>query len=69
MSEHGRMSKKLMADVGLGAIERLAVMSDVLGRVKDSEGKRVEKFSLCEQSAHWLQPPSCLFVKEFRYII
>ena len=43
VGKHGRVSKKLVADVRLWCVERLAVVADVLGRVEHAESKSVEE--------------------------
>jgi hypothetical protein len=60
MSEHRGMAEKLVDNVGLRGIKRLRVMSDILGRMENSEGKTIQELSLGQQSTDRFQAPSRL---------
>ena len=61
------MPEQLMYDVWLRSVQRHTVMSDVLGGVEDFESQAIQKLSLRQKPANWLQPPASFALQKFRY--
>lgn len=63
------MSHQLMDDVWLGGVERHRVMSDVLSRVEDLEGKSIKELPLAEEASNWSKSPACFLLEELRNVL
>lgn len=62
------MAHKLVDNVRLRSIERLAMMANVLSGVEDFEGKSIQEFALREKPSYWSNPPACLGLEILRNI-
>lgn len=60
------MSQKLMADIWLGRIKRLGVVTNVLSRVEDSEGQTIQKVAAGQETHDRAQSESSAILEEFR---
>ena len=64
MREHWGMAHQLVDNIGLGCVERLSMVTNVLSRVEYPECQAIEELALSEQSANWLQTPASALLEE-----
>ena len=60
------MAHELVDNIGLGGVEWLIMVSDVLRRMENLKCKPVEELSLGEKTTHRLQSPAGSFLEEVR---